>query len=75
MAAGFETTSHAITWCLTMLVSHSVSLAGIPGQHPSVASRNPVRLEGSHTRHQTRDKLLLAGACHVRAGQRSCVGR
>ena len=21
MAAGFETTSHAITWCLTMLVS------------------------------------------------------
>jgi cytochrome P450 len=26
MAAGFETTSHAITWCLTMLVSVPANL-------------------------------------------------
>jgi hypothetical protein len=26
MAAGFETTSHAITWCLTMLVSGASTL-------------------------------------------------
>jgi cytochrome P450 len=26
MAAGFETTSHAITWCLTMLVSTGSAL-------------------------------------------------